>query len=86
METGATSALGHEIFHDLGELSCGDLIMALLKAIRPLSPGTVMEVRALDPGAPIDIRAWCRLSGHTLLAGPCGPDDAHYAIRKGGTS
>ena len=86
METEAKSALGHEIFHDFGELSCGDLIMALLKAIRPLPPGTVMEVRALDPGAPLDIRAWCRLSGHELLAGPCGPDQAHYAICKGGQS
>jgi tRNA 2-thiouridine synthesizing protein A len=86
METDAKSALGHDIFHDFGELSCGDLTMALLKAIRPLAPGTVMEVRALDPGAPIDIRAWCRLSGHELLTGPCGPDQARYAIRKGGKS
>jgi tRNA 2-thiouridine synthesizing protein A len=80
----ARSALGHEIFYDLGELSCGDLTMALLKAIRPRQAGTEMEVRALDPGAPIDIRAWCRLSGHEFLAGPCGPENAHYVIRKGG--
>jgi tRNA 2-thiouridine synthesizing protein A len=82
----ARSALGYEIFYDLGELSCGDLTMALLKAIRPLLAGTEMEVRALDPGAPIDIRAWCRLSGHEFLAGPCGPENAHYVIRKGGKS
>ena len=69
-------------FQDMGELSCGDLVMAILKALRPLQSGDVMEVRALDPAAPIDIPAWCRLTGHTLVAGPCGPDKAHYFIQK----
>jgi tRNA 2-thiouridine synthesizing protein A len=69
-------------FQDMGELSCGDLVMAILKALRPLQPGDVMEVRALDPAAPIDIPAWCRLTGHTLVAGPCGPDKTHYFIQK----
>jgi tRNA 2-thiouridine synthesizing protein A len=86
MDAQVQGALGHERFYDFAELSCGDLTMALLKAVRPLSPGTVLEVRALDPGAPLDIRAWCKLSGHDLLAGPCGPDNARYAIRKGGKS
>ena len=86
MEAPVQSALGHERFYDFDELSCGDLTMALLKAIRPLPAETVMEVRALDPGAPIDIRAWCKLSGHVLLDGPCGPDNARYVICKGGKS
>lgn len=86
MEAQVQSALGHELFYDFGELSCGDLTMALLKAFRPLPTGTVLEVRALDPGAPIDVRAWCQLSGHALLDGPCGPDSARYVIRKGGKS
>jgi len=73
-----------DYFQDMGELSCGDLVMAMLKALRPLQPGDVMEVRALDPAAPIDIPAWCRLTGHTLVAGPCGPDKAHYFIEKKG--
>ena len=51
--------LGSDVFYDFEEMSCGDLLIALLKAMRPLPAGTLVEVRALDPGAPIDIPAWC---------------------------
>lgn len=78
--------LDSEVFYDFGDMSCGDLLMALLKALRPLPPGTRVEVRALDPGAPIDMPAWCRLVGHELLVRARGPDNAHYLIRKGGKS
>ena len=30
--------------------------------------GAVIRVRALDPGAPLEIPAWCRLTGHQLLS------------------
>jgi tRNA 2-thiouridine synthesizing protein A len=66
----------------MGELSCGDLVMAMLKTLRSLQPGEVVELRALDPAAPIDIPAGCRLTGHTLVSGPRGPDKAHYFIKK----
>ena len=78
----SASALPRAGFQDMGELSCGDLVMAILKTLRPLQAGDVLEIRALDPAAPIDIPAWCRLTGHTLVAGPCGPDRAHYFIQK----
>jgi len=58
----------------------------LMKAMRPLPPGSRVEVRALDPGAPIDIPAWCRMVGHELLVRAGGPDHVHYLIRKGGSS
>ena len=78
--------LGSDVFHDFEEMSCGDLLIALLKAMRPLPAGTLVEVRALDPGAPIDIPAWCRMVGHEILRRASGPDNVHYLIRKGGTS
>lgn len=71
-----------DLFRDLGELACGDLVMALMKALRPLPPQAILEVRALDSAAPVDIYAWCKLTGHTLLAGPCGADKAHFFIQK----
>ena len=71
-----------DLFCDLGELSCGDLVMALMKTLRPLPPKAVLEVRALDTAAPVDIYAWCKLTGHTLLSGPCGPDNVHFFIQK----
>lgn len=78
----SASALPRAGFQDMGELSCGDLVMAILKTLRPLQAGDMLEIRALDPAAPIDIPAWCRLTGHTLVAGPCGPDRTHYFIQK----
>ncbi len=72
-----------DAFCDTNAMGCGDLMIALMKSIKPLQVGQVLEVRALDPGAAADIPAWCNLAGHTLLAGPCGEDGAHYFIRKG---
>jgi tRNA 2-thiouridine synthesizing protein A len=76
--------LDSDVFYDFGAMSCGDLLIALLKAMRPLPGGTLVEVRALDPGAPIDIPAWCRMVGHTLLIRAGGPQNTHYLIRKEG--
>jgi tRNA 2-thiouridine synthesizing protein A len=84
-----TETHGHlesDVFYDFEEMSCGDLLIALMKAMRPLPPGSRVEVRALDPGAPIDIPAWCRMVGHELLVRAGGPDHVHYLIRKRGTS
>jgi len=78
--------LGGEVFYDFGDMSCGDLLIALLKALRPLPLGTVVELRSLDPAAPIDIPAWCRLTGHELLARAGGPDKTYYLLRAGGKS
>ena len=78
--------LGSDVFYDFEEMSCGDLLMALLKAMRPLPAGTLVEVRALDPGAPIDIPAWCRMTGHALLVRAGGPQNTHYLIRKEGNT
>lgn len=73
-----------DVFRDTEEMGCGNLMIALMKAIKPLQIGQILEVRALDPGASADIPAWCNLTGHTLLAGSCGDDNAHYFIRKEG--
>jgi tRNA 2-thiouridine synthesizing protein A len=52
---------------DLGEQGCGQLLMELLLAIRPLAEGQTLLVTALDPAAVGDIAAWCRMTGHSLL-------------------
>jgi tRNA 2-thiouridine synthesizing protein A len=53
---------------DAGELGCGDLLLQLRFRIETLEPGRVLRLVALDPGAPADLPAWCRLTGHALLA------------------
>ena len=68
---------------DLGELSCGDLIIALFKSMRSLKSGQVAQIRAVDPGAPVDIAAWCNMKGNKLLADCCGEESAYFYIKKG---
>jgi tRNA 2-thiouridine synthesizing protein A len=51
-----------------GDLGCGDLVLELMTRMRAMPPGQVLRLVALDPGAPADIPAWCRMTGHTLLA------------------
>ena len=48
-------------------MGCGDLVLELRLRLRELSPGSIFELRATDPGAPIDLPAWCGLTGHQLL-------------------
>jgi TusA-related sulfurtransferase len=51
---------------DLGEQGCGQLVMELMLAMRPLAPGQTLLVTAYDPAAAGDIAAWCRMTGNTL--------------------
>lgn len=68
---------------DLGEMGCGALIIALMKALKSMKAGQVIKVRSLDPGAPSDIPSWCKMRGHVFLAGPCGENNVFYYIKKG---
>lgn len=67
---------------DAEESGCGDLMVLLMRSIRKLQPGQVLELTARDPGAGADIPSWCRLTGHALLAGPTGPESALFYIRR----
>ena len=67
---------------DAEEAGCGDLMVLLMRSIRTLAPGAVLQLTARDPGATADIPSWCRLTGHSLLAGPVDPDAATYYIRR----
>ena len=53
---------------DAGDLACGDLILKLRGRMDAMHPGQVLRLVALDSGAPADLPAWCRLTGHTLIA------------------
>jgi tRNA 2-thiouridine synthesizing protein A len=54
------------VYLDGGDTGCGELILELHLAMRKLSPGDKLAVRALDAGAPLEIPAWCRLCHHHL--------------------
>jgi tRNA 2-thiouridine synthesizing protein A len=67
---------------DAEESGCGDLMVLLMRSIRKLDPGQVLELIARDPGAEADIPSWCRLTGHALVGEP--GEDRYYIRRKEG--
>jgi tRNA 2-thiouridine synthesizing protein A len=52
---------------DAGDLACGPMLLVLKRRIEELSPGQVFRLVTQDEGAPVDLPAWCRLTGHRLL-------------------
>ena len=51
---------------DLGGKNCSQLIMEVMLAIRHMENGQTLLVTAYDPSAPIDLEAWCLMTGNTL--------------------
>ncbi|WP_416980743.1 sulfurtransferase TusA family protein [Streptomyces sp. T028] len=62
-------------------LLCVTLLLRLCQAIDGAAPGTVVHVVATDPAAPLDLPAWCHMTGHTYLGPVPGTDRAVYALR-----
>jgi tRNA 2-thiouridine synthesizing protein A len=52
---------------DARGLSCPMPIVKTAQAMKPLSPGAVIEVLATDPGSIKDIAAWARVTGNELI-------------------
>ncbi len=68
---------------DLGEQGCGQLVMEIMLTMRTLKVGQILQVIAYDPAAAVDIAAWCRMTGNSLLQIPDEPIQHHYFIQKG---
>jgi tRNA 2-thiouridine synthesizing protein A len=74
---------GPDITVDGTGLLCVTLLLRLRKEIDGAAPGTVVHVIATDAAAPLDLPAWCHLTGHHYL-GPVHDDPATrpvYALR-----
>jgi tRNA 2-thiouridine synthesizing protein A len=52
---------------DGGDRVCVALVHELRARISGLPAGTVIHLIASDPAAPIDLPAWCHLTGHAYL-------------------
>jgi tRNA 2-thiouridine synthesizing protein A len=52
---------------DCTGLLCPIPVIKTSKAIKTIEVGQVLEMVATDPGAPLDMIAWAKQTGHTLL-------------------
>ncbi|CAL9367037.1 sulfurtransferase TusA family protein [Streptomyces sp. Tu 3180] len=48
-------------------LLCVTLLLRLREEIDGARPGTVVHVVTTDPAAPLDLPAWCHMTGHHYL-------------------
>ncbi|MGA5022000.1 sulfurtransferase TusA family protein [Streptomyces vinaceus] len=63
-------------------LLCVTLLLRLRKEIDGAEPDTVVHVVATDPAAPLDLPAWCYMTGHHYLGPVLNSADAPvYALR-----
>ncbi|MBQ0895219.1 sulfurtransferase TusA family protein [Micromonospora purpureochromogenes] len=70
---------------DGGDRGCVRLLLELRALIRAVTPGTVIHLLTTDPAAPLDLPAWCHLTGHTYLGPvPGGAAAPAYGIRVAG--
>lgn len=52
---------------DTGDLECGELLLPLRRRIETLEVGAVIRLITRNTTAVIDLRAWCRVTGHRML-------------------
>lgn len=58
--------------------------MNVRKAITSLAPGEILAVVAHDPSAPLDLRAWSRMTGHRYIRmEDHGRYTIHYLRKRG---
>ncbi|GLX49524.1 hypothetical protein Shyhy01_24740 [Streptomyces hygroscopicus subsp. hygroscopicus] len=62
-------------------LLCVTLLLRLRGEIDGAEPGTVVHVIATDPAAPLDLPAWCHMTGHHYLGPVPGQGPDRYALR-----
>lgn len=74
------SAAHGPVVFDGGDQTCVVLLLQLRRSITGLPAATVVHVVATDPAAPLDLPAWCHLTGHEYL-GPVAADRPTYALR-----
>ncbi|HWQ13207.1 MAG TPA: PqqD family peptide modification chaperone [Roseiflexaceae bacterium] len=70
------------VFDAVGE-RCVELLLPMSRQVRALRPGQVLKVLSDDPTAREDLDAWCRMTGHELLAAVKGDGASSFFIRRG---
>ncbi len=84
MSDGPPDRAGLPVAHrhlDAGQSACGELLVLIHIQMRDLQEDQVLHVVGHDRGAIQDIPAWCRMTGHSLLA-LIDERPAHFFIQK----
>ena len=67
---------------DAGQAGCGDLVMLIFQEMKKVAPGETLLVAAYDAAAEVDVPAWCRTTGHALLAQDTTQQPKQFLIQK----
>ena len=67
---------------DATGLRCPLPVLKARKALSGLQPGGVLEVLATDPGSAADFEAFCRSTGHALVAASDTAGVYRFLIRR----
>ncbi|MEV4280743.1 sulfurtransferase TusA family protein [Actinoplanes xinjiangensis] len=70
---------------DGGDRRCVLLLLELRRLITTVPAGTVIHLIAVDPASPLDLPAWCHLTGHTYL-GPVRGERPTHAVQVAGAA
>ena len=74
-----------DIYHlDARHLLCPLPVIRTQSRIAKLGPGDILEILCTDPGAMIDIPAWCRIHGHTVVGSDKEGATIKITIKVGG--
>ncbi|GAA1647187.1 sulfurtransferase TusA family protein [Actinoplanes couchii] len=66
---------------DGGDRRCVLLLIELRRLTTTLPAGSVIHLIATDPAAPIDLPAWCHLTGHVYLGPVQDQERPTFAVR-----
>jgi tRNA 2-thiouridine synthesizing protein A len=66
-DPGAAPRPSEPVVIDGGDRSCVRLLLELRGRLAALPAGTIVHLIASDPAAPLDLAAWCHMTGHTYL-------------------
>lgn len=61
-------------------LLCVRLLLKLRGVLDSVQPGTLVHVVTTDPAAPLDLPAWCDLTGHHYLGQIHGTEPPTHAM------
>jgi TusA-related sulfurtransferase len=70
-----------DIVIDMGDTGCDLLLEEVENIMKTMDDGQTILVTAYDPAAPLDIKAWCKRTGNTLVS--MSLTDNLFLLKKG---